>query len=497
MNRIVHIRFAQLGLLLLALLISVSAAQAQTTSFTYQGRFTDNQNGGNATNGTYDFQFKLFDALNGGNQIGGAVDRNAVTVTSSAFTVQLDFGAAAFPGANRFLEISARPAGNGSFSTLNPRQPVTSTPYAIKSLSAAVADTATTANNAQQLGGQTASQFVLTGDARLSDARTPTAGSANYVQNTTAQQGNSNFNISGNGTAGGTLSGNVVNAGAQFNLSGNRLLGVSKSSNTFAGFLTGASITTGDTNTFFGHSSGNLTNTGSFNAFFGGAAGRDNTSGATNAFFGTFAGQFNVSGSNNTFVGENAGAGNTTGSNNTILGAFANVPTGGLTNATAVGAQAQVSQSNSLVLGSINGVNGATANTNVGIGTTAPGSLLTLKASSNTATALEVNQGAIKVTGAGIRSDKNGTGTAVFVHKTTAANILDGYTTFIENHPLASGDPNAILIVTHNVNAGGGAFIANAHPISVWFDGANWRILNADGALMPVGTSFNVMVIKP
>lgn len=220
MNRIVHIRFAQLGSLLLALLIGVSAAQAQTTSFTYQGRFTDNQNGGNATNGTYDFQFRLFDALNGGNQIGGAVDRNGVTVTNSAFTVQLDFGAAAFPGANRFLEISARPAGGGSLSTLTPRQPVTSTPYAIKSLSAAAADTATTATNAQQLGGQAASQFVLTGDARLSDARTPTAGSGNYIQNTTAQQANSNFFISQVGTAGQDLNAGreiTVDFGGTFN----------------------------------------------------------------------------------------------------------------------------------------------------------------------------------------------------------------------------------------------------------------------------------------
>jgi hypothetical protein len=43
-----------------------------------------------------------------------------------------------------------------------------------------------------------------------------------------------------------------------------------------------------------------------------------------------------------------------------------------LTNATAIGSQAQVTASNALVLGAINGVNGATADTSVGIGTTAP-----------------------------------------------------------------------------------------------------------------------------
>ena len=50
----------------------------------------------------------------------------------------------------------------------------------------------------------------------------------------------------------------------------------------------------------------------------------------------------------------------------------ADVGADNLTNATAIGANAIVSTSNSLVLGSINGVNGATADTNVGIGTTAP-----------------------------------------------------------------------------------------------------------------------------
>jgi hypothetical protein len=41
-------------------------------------------------------------------------------------------------------------------------------------------------------------------------------------------------------------------------------------------------------------------------------------------------------------------------------------------NATAIGANAQVTASNSMVLGSINGVNGATASANIGVGTTAP-----------------------------------------------------------------------------------------------------------------------------
>ena len=49
------------------------------------------------------------------------------------------------------------------------------------------------------------------------------------------------------------------------------------------------------------------------------------------------------------------------------------------TNATAIGKRASVTQSNSLILGSINGANGATADVNVGIGTTAPGQALTIQ----------------------------------------------------------------------------------------------------------------------
>src|SRR2546429_2787288 len=198
--------------MVLCLFAGASAVFAQTSSFIYQGRLTD---GGTAANGNYDLQFALFDSLSGGAQVGSTQTINTVAVSNGVFTVSLDFGASSFPGANRFLEISARPTG-GSFTLLTPRQQVTSTPYAIRSANASSADTATnatnatnatTATNATQLGGIAASQYVQTNDSRLSDARTPTAGSANYIQNRTSQQSSTNFNIAGNGTAGGNLPG--------------------------------------------------------------------------------------------------------------------------------------------------------------------------------------------------------------------------------------------------------------------------------------------------
>src|SRR5581483_4118306 len=137
-----------------------------------------------------------------------------------------------------------------------------------------------------------------------------------------------------------------------------------------------------------------------------------------------------------------------------------------------------------------------TRNGNVGVGTTSPGSLLTLRASTTTAPALEINQGAIKVKGAGV-----GTNTLAFIHQATAANIAaapcgSSQCTLID-HPLINDDPNAILIVTPNYTPPGVAgYVYNNHPIGVCFCGTHWVIFNQDTAAMPVNAAFNVLVVK-
>src|SRR5437667_37872 len=103
----------------LAFAVQPTRAPAQPTTFTYQGQLTD---AGAAANGNYDLQFALFDAASAGMQIGALQTVPTVSVSSGVFTVQLDFGVNAFPGANRFLEIGVRPAGGESFTTLVPRQ---------------------------------------------------------------------------------------------------------------------------------------------------------------------------------------------------------------------------------------------------------------------------------------------------------------------------------------------------------------------------------------
>lgn len=338
---------------LLAVLISCATAAAQTTGFTYQGSLN---NSGLPANGNFDFEFKLFDSASGGTQLGATVSRNNITVTDGVFAVLLDFGAASFPGANRFLEISARVSGTTGITILAPRQPITSTPYTIRSLSAANADTATnsaTANNALQLGGVNASQFVQTNDPRMSDARNPLPNSTNYIQNRTTPQTSANFNIGGDGTVGGTLTGGVVSASTQFNLGLNRVLAKVGANNLFLGTLAGRD------------------NGGERNTMLGDSAGKSNI-GEENTMIGFVAAQDSVSGSFNTFVGSRAGLNNITGFTNTTLGYRADLGSTNLVNATAIGANAFVGQSNALVLGSINGVNGATATTDVGIGVTQP-----------------------------------------------------------------------------------------------------------------------------
>ena len=110
------------------LLLGPALAHAQNNAFTYQGRLTSDSL---AADGSYDFEFRLFDALTLGNQQGSTLSLPGVAVSGGTFTVGLNFGNV-FDGSQRFLEIAVRTAGGGAFTTLAPRQRITSTPYAIR-----------------------------------------------------------------------------------------------------------------------------------------------------------------------------------------------------------------------------------------------------------------------------------------------------------------------------------------------------------------------------
>lgn len=159
---------------------------AQTTVFTYQGKLTDNA----APQSVYQMQFALFDAPAGGSQIGATISNPSVAVNQGIFSVQLDFGASVFSGADRFLQISVRRNASETYTILSPREKIASSPYSIRTLSAAQADLSLDSN---KLGGLEASEYVTTS----------TVGNS-FIKNAASLQ-TANFNINGNGFVGGNF----------------------------------------------------------------------------------------------------------------------------------------------------------------------------------------------------------------------------------------------------------------------------------------------------
>jgi hypothetical protein len=151
--------------------------------------------------------------------------------------------------------------------------------------------------------------------------------------------------------------------------------------NSAAGYAALDVNTTGNSNTGEGAEALGANTTGSGNTATGYFA-LASSSSCCNVAAGYQALQYVTTGQANTGVGYNTGntadGSNITGNNNTTLGTGTVLGAGTLTNATALGANAEVDASNSLVLGSINGVNGQTATVKVGIGTTTPSNVFTI-----------------------------------------------------------------------------------------------------------------------
>jgi hypothetical protein len=173
--------------------------------------------------------------------------------------------------------------------------------------------------------------------------------------------------------------------------------------NTAVGQQSLAAITSGTNNAALGTNSLQADTTGSSNTAIGINSLGGNTVGGANTALGSSALHSNSSGSNNTGVGGSS-LYYTTGSYNIGLGYNAgvtsnssNAATSGsydeylgyntgdtsatqLQNSTAIGAFATVNENNALVLGCVNGVNGCTANTEVGIDNSTPANLLSIGA---------------------------------------------------------------------------------------------------------------------
>lgn len=112
------------------LLCSAVGVWAQSSTFIYQGQLSSN---GIAATGLFDVRFALYDAATSGNPISFAITNSATGVTNGLFQAALTFGASAFDGSSRWLELGVRTNGStGAFTTLSPRQQITATPYAVR-----------------------------------------------------------------------------------------------------------------------------------------------------------------------------------------------------------------------------------------------------------------------------------------------------------------------------------------------------------------------------
>jgi hypothetical protein len=209
------IKWLALAVLAIFNLQPATAFAQGTTAFTYQGQLHD---GGTNANGAYTMIFKLCDAVSGGNQVGSTVTTSA-TLANGLFSVDLDFGAGAFNGSARWLDITV---SNGVEQVLSPRVQVLPAPYA---QFAAVAATVT--NGAimnAQLAGSAVATTNIQNDAvttvQLADGAVTNRNLAANAVATANIQNNSVTDAKIVSVSGGKVTGTVASAANAFLLGG-------------------------------------------------------------------------------------------------------------------------------------------------------------------------------------------------------------------------------------------------------------------------------------
>ena len=95
-------------------------------AFTYQGQL---KRSGKPVTGDCDVAFRLYDQETLGSEVGSPITA-AVPIIDGLFTVPLDFGAMAFTGDARWLNVQVMCPGDAGFDDLG-RQPLTPAPYAL------------------------------------------------------------------------------------------------------------------------------------------------------------------------------------------------------------------------------------------------------------------------------------------------------------------------------------------------------------------------------
>jgi sortase A len=85
---------------------------------------------------------------------------------------------------------------------------------------------------------------------------------------------------------------------------------------------------------------------------------------------------------------------------------------------------------------------------------------------------------------------------AILAHRAGARTIAAN-STYVD-HPLANGNPDAVLAVTSNWNPGGEGGTYNDRAVGVWYDAnrERWAVFNQDRSPMPEGAAFNLAVAE-
>ncbi|MDB6111020.1 MAG: Kelch repeat-containing protein, partial [Pedosphaera sp.] len=140
-----------LALLMLAVnCFAPAAGRGQDSGFTYQGRLTYS----NApADGVFSIIGTLYNVDAGGAGVVPPVTNLTVRAVAGLFTTRFDFDHHALNGDQLYLELQVAPVGGSNYTTLTPRQLITSTPYAWRAKLATSADTAQTASVASVAQG--------------------------------------------------------------------------------------------------------------------------------------------------------------------------------------------------------------------------------------------------------------------------------------------------------------------------------------------------------
>lgn len=523
------------ALLLSAALLSSSAAIAttQAPAFTYQGQLKLN---GAPVAGNRDLVFKLFDSVTGGLQVGSTVTATGYPLVDGLVNINLDFGAGAFAGQQRWVEISI----NGTL--LSPRQAIAPTPVALYALSGNQGPAGPTgptgAAGAQGVAGPQGATGA-TGSTGLQGPIGPTglqgpAGSANIsgtagkLVKFTGSTSGGNSLISDDGTGvsvnGALTVKNTVSAldatqpfsikdgnsgftfapptgGGVANLLGNGN-SVSAASQT-GGTALGGNVNILD-NDYATIAGGQFNHADSYATVGGGHL---NVSSGSEA---TIAG-----GIQNRAVATNAAIGG--GINNLVYGVGAVVPGGYFNLAGSDGSFAAGTNARARIPGNAPGTlpQGVTAADYSGTLTGDQGSFVwadstnTIPASTSSPDQFVIRaHGGLRFIGAGV----NSTTSPAFSHQVivsgTGANVCPATSRTFINHPLADGNPAAILLITPSYGPNAGGIAPPTNPYGVFYANAaggdgcpvgHWVIYDLTTTPQPLnnGAMFNVMIFLP